>query len=387
MGNLILPSSSRHTNRFLAAALAIVMALTVMVGVPAPASAAEQKPQFKDVPFSLNFYTEISWLADQQVTTGYGDGNFRPKASVTREEIAAFMYRISGKPAVKLPSKSPFKDVKSTAKFYKEIVWLSSKGITTGWSDGTFRPTGKVTRQQIAAFLYRLEGKPKFTPPSKSPFKDMKTSSYFFKEVTWLAKTGITTGYSDKTFRPGANVSREEIAAFLYRGDVILDRDGTYKVGTDIKPGTYTAVVAGGKYGPGYCYWERRSKNGTDFAGIIENDGTASGRMIVTILPSDKYFETTDCSGWTLMRKTSPDATSFSDGMHAVGYHMKAGTYAAPTTKKGVVCSWRKIDGYTGDIDEVIDIDNVDGKPANVTLKAGQGFESARCGTWKRIGN
>ncbi|MFN3866789.1 MAG: SpoIID/LytB domain-containing protein, partial [Demequina sp.] len=68
-----------------------------------------------------------------------------------------------------------------------------------------------------AAFLYRYQGRPSFTPPSSSPFSDMRTSSKFYKEVTWLRSTRITTGYADGTFRPKGSVTREATAAFLYR--------------------------------------------------------------------------------------------------------------------------------------------------------------------------
>src|SRR5690554_8087837 len=116
-----------------------------------------------------------------------------------------------------MPSKSPFKDVPKSAQFYKEIVWLDQQNITTGWSDGTFRPRATIDRDAMAAFLYRAEGKPKFTPPAKSPFKDMNSSSKFYKEVTWLRAERLTSGYADGTYRPRTGVSREATAAFFYR--------------------------------------------------------------------------------------------------------------------------------------------------------------------------
>ncbi|WP_159449164.1 SpoIID/LytB domain-containing protein [Demequina sp. NBRC 110055] len=187
------------------------MALTL---VAAPANAATG---FSDVPASHQFAKEISWLAGEGITTGYADGTFRPKDEVSREAFAAFLYRLSGRPSVSLPSTSPFKDVAKGSQFYKDIVWLSKQGITTGWADGTFRPKDTIDRDAMAAFLYRYKGSPSFSAPKTSPFKDMSTSSKFYKEVTWLRSTGITTGYADGTFRPKSGVSREATAAFLYR--------------------------------------------------------------------------------------------------------------------------------------------------------------------------
>ncbi|WP_062213204.1 S-layer homology domain-containing protein [Demequina oxidasica] len=387
MSNINLSLRTKRVHTVVALATVFALAIIAALGSAPSASAATSDAQFKDVPLDAKFYTEIAWLADQQVTTGYSDGGFHPSQSVTREAFAAFLYRLAGKPSVSLPSRSPFKDVSKSDQFYKEIVWLSKEGISTGYSNGTFKPGDKITREAIAAFLYRFNGTPSFKAPSKSPFKDMKTSSKFYKEVTWLAKSGMTTGYSDGTFRPKINVSREAIAAFLYRGDTILDRDGTYKVGSDIKAGTYTAVTAGDKWGFDYCTYQRRSTSGTEFDGILGIDGVTHGRIIVTILPTDKYFKISGCSGLTSLRKISPDATSMGDGMHAVGYHMKAGTYEAPGAKGSDLCYWSKTSAFTAEYRTIIDNEAIEGKPARVKVSAGQGFESYQCGTWKRVGN
>lgn len=361
---------------------ALAITLAAFIGGGSAAQAADAT-QFNDVPRDAKFYTEVTWLADQQVTNGYRDGGFHPKESVSREAFAAFLYRLAGKPSVSLPSKSPFKDVPKSAKFYKEIVWLSKTGITTGWSDGTFRPKDKITREAIAAFLYRFDDRPSFKAPKKSPFKDMTTSSKFYKEVTWLAKSGITNGYSDGTFRPKINVSREAIAAFLYRGDTVATGDGTHKVGSAIKPGTYTAVAAGSKRNELFCAWSRRSDNTNDYDGLLSANSIVEGRAIITIKAGDKYFRTYGCSGWTPLRKTSPNATSVGDGMHAVGYHMKAGTYSAPG---GESCYWERMSDFTDGLRSIIDNDFGVSNGITVTINPGEGFESRSCGTWKRVG-
>ncbi|WP_061960856.1 S-layer homology domain-containing protein [Demequina flava] len=172
---------------------------------------------FVDVHEDDQFADQIMWLADSGVTTGYSDGTFRPKDSVSREAFAAFMYRMAGSPRVSVPSRSPFKDVSTNAQFYKEIVWLANEGISTGWADGTFRPKDNISREAIAAFLYRYEGSPRYNAPSRSPFKDISTRAQFYDEVTWLRSTGITTGYADGTFRPRDSVTREATAAFFSR--------------------------------------------------------------------------------------------------------------------------------------------------------------------------
>ena len=175
------------------------------------------KSPFKDVATNNIFYKEISWMADKGISTGWADGTFRPVTSVNRDAMAAFMYRAAGSPAYTPPKKSPFKDVSTNNIFYKEIAWMASTGISTGWADGTYRPLEPINRDAMAAFMYRAEGKPAYKAPAKSPFKDVATNNQFYKEISWMADKGISTGWADKTYRPMSNVNRDAMAAFMYR--------------------------------------------------------------------------------------------------------------------------------------------------------------------------
>ena len=98
-------------------------------------------------------------------------------------------------------AKVNFKDIDSNP-FKAEINFIAEKGITTGWSDGTYRPGDKIERGAMAAYLYRLAGSPRYDAPAESPFKDVKTTDPFYKEIAWLQSTGITTGWSDGTSVP-----------------------------------------------------------------------------------------------------------------------------------------------------------------------------------------
>lgn len=172
---------------------------------------------FVDVPASHQFSTQIEWLVGQGITTGYADGRFKPRAPVTRAAFAAFLYRMAGEPSFTPPENSPFVDYRPGDQFYTEVSWLAKQGITTGYADGTFRPHADISREAIAAFLYRSAGSPAVTMPQASPFTDVKLRDQFAREIVWLSRSGITTGYADGTFRPGADVTREATAAFLYR--------------------------------------------------------------------------------------------------------------------------------------------------------------------------
>ncbi|WP_258060197.1 S8 family peptidase [Arthrobacter sp. ZGTC212] len=156
-----------------------------------------------------------------------GTSTYRPLESVNRDAMAAFMYRLAGSPAFTPPQKSPFADVSTGNQFYKEISWLAAEEISTGWleSNGTktYRPLQPVNRDAMAAFMYRYADSPAYTVPVKSPFADIAKTNQFYKEISWLASTGISTGWAGgngtSTYRPLSSVKRDAMAAFMHRFD------------------------------------------------------------------------------------------------------------------------------------------------------------------------
>ena len=178
---------------------------------------------FKDVPNGSAFAEDIRWMTEKGITTGWPDGTFRPLDTVRRDAMAAFLYRLAESPQHKPQNTSPFNDVSPSQQFYKEMTWLAGTKITTGWPDGTFRPLDTVRRDAMAAFLYRSAGSPAYTPPKTSVFTDVSTGNQFYKEISWLADQGISTGWSQpngtRTFAPGQAVARDAMAAFMHRFD------------------------------------------------------------------------------------------------------------------------------------------------------------------------
>ena len=200
-------------------------------GTPTPSptpTPTPSAPVFKDVAPGAQFSTEISWLASRGISTGWDEGNgstsYRPLTPVNRDAMAAFMYRLANKPAFTPPAVSPFEDMTTSTQFYKEVTWLADRKISTGWTNGSvssYRPVTSVNRDAMAAFLYRLAGKPDFTPPATSPFMDVATDNQFYKEITWLAAQKISTGWDEgngkATYRPLQSVNRDAMAAFMFR--------------------------------------------------------------------------------------------------------------------------------------------------------------------------
>ena len=177
---------------------------------------------FTDVRPGHPFLTEIQWMWDSGLTRGYADGTFRGMGAVNRDAMAAFLYRLVNDGATAPAcTAAPFTDVTTSHPFCGEIAWLKSSGITTGYADGTFRPAAPVSRDAMAAFLYRIENGPaKPAAPATAPFKDVPVSHPFAGEISWLKTQGLAGGWSDGTFRPSNAIERQAMAAFLYRGVV-----------------------------------------------------------------------------------------------------------------------------------------------------------------------
>jgi len=115
----------------------------------------------------------------------------------------------------------PYTDVPPSHVFYASVCWAQIKKITFGTGDGTtYSPNNPVTRGSMAAFLYRLAGSPRWTPPAVSPFVDVDSSHMFYHSITWLADQKITVGTmigGKLYYQPANAVTRGSMAAFIRR--------------------------------------------------------------------------------------------------------------------------------------------------------------------------
>ncbi|RIJ78644.1 hypothetical protein D1871_01425 [Nakamurella silvestris] len=182
-------------------------------------AAAAVDVYFFDKAPGSSFYNEVQWLAGSGITTGVDGGGFDPTGLVTRQAMAAFLFRMTHPGVTVTPcTVKPFPDVAVGSPFCGEIAWLRTTGITNGYAGGLFQPNSAVDRQAMAAFLFRLTHPGTAAPVCGSaPFADVTTGNQFCGEITWLRSTGITTGYDGNTFHPAEKVSRQAMAAFLYR--------------------------------------------------------------------------------------------------------------------------------------------------------------------------
>ena len=111
--------------------------------------------------------------------------------------------------------KLPFTDVRESDWFYEDVAFAYENGLFAGTSDTTFSPNASMTRAMLVTVLYRLEGQPAVN--GRSGFSDVQYNGYYEDAVTWAADNGIVNGTSTTTFSPNVNVTREQMAAILYR--------------------------------------------------------------------------------------------------------------------------------------------------------------------------
>jgi poly(3-hydroxybutyrate) depolymerase len=177
-------------------------------------------PAFVDVGGTHAFLDEVCWLVGEGITTGWADATFRPSAAVSRQSMAAFLFRLGGE-AEPIGCTPQFPDVAADHPFFVEVCWMAQQGITEGYEDGTFRPGDPVRRQSMSAFLHRYEGEPAVALPATPTFSDVPADHPFATSVEWMATAGVSEGYPDGTFRPSAVVTRQAMAAFLQRVDAL----------------------------------------------------------------------------------------------------------------------------------------------------------------------
>lgn len=175
---------------------------------------------FVDVESGSVYYEHVLWAYyyDPQITAGTDATHFSPSAPCTRGQVVTFLWRAAGRPQPTSTSIS-FSDVMNSGAcqpYYTAILWAAENGITTGYSDGTFRPHAQIKRAEFVTFLWRYYGQPS---PSNldNPFVDVSPNSVFYKAILWAAEQGITQGYGNNDFQPNRICSRWQVVTFLHR--------------------------------------------------------------------------------------------------------------------------------------------------------------------------
>jgi hypothetical protein len=166
---------------------------------------------FKDVTTDYWAVKEIAFLSEQGIIKGYKDGTFKPDSIVTRGQAAAMIVRALGLNTANRPAPS-FKDIKNHWA-NKEIATLVAEGIYPN-GGATFNPNQPLTREEMARIIvngFKLKG------GQAKDFKDVPKSRWSYRYIQALAANKITTGYIDGTFKPTNPVTRAQFSVFLSR--------------------------------------------------------------------------------------------------------------------------------------------------------------------------
>ncbi len=168
---------------------------------------------FCDVSKVAYYSQPVAWTTAEGISSGVSDNMFAPERAITRAGVSTFIWNFWDAPEPSAPS--GFQDVTSTANYADAVAWMTEDGITNGTSPTTFSPHQGLTRGMFATFLWRLAGYP--NAPVSEQFTDIPEGQYYTEAVHWMLHHGITTGTSATTFSPGNDLTRGQIATFLWR--------------------------------------------------------------------------------------------------------------------------------------------------------------------------
>lgn len=157
----------------------------------------------------------IDFLARNSIVEGGSYGTFNPNGNMTRGDFVLMLYRLAGKPSVSGIS-NPFTDVKSSDYYYNAILWAYRNDIVTGVDAKTFAPKKNITREQIAATLYRMAGSPSASGYLTGYYDYAKIHSYATNAMRWAISNGVITG-SNGYLTPTNNATRAQVATMLHR--------------------------------------------------------------------------------------------------------------------------------------------------------------------------
>ena len=157
----------------------------------------------------------IDFCADNDLVNGKSTYSFAPSDNLTRGQLVAILYRAAGTPSVSGIS-NPFTDVKSSAYYYNAVLWAYKNGVVTGTSADKFSPDANVTREQIAAILYRYMGSPAATGSLTGYADRAKISAWATTAMQWAIGKGYITGIGTN-LDPAGKATRAQVAVMMHR--------------------------------------------------------------------------------------------------------------------------------------------------------------------------
>lgn len=169
---------------------------------------------FGDVPQNSWFADAVKYVSENKLMNGKSTTAFAPNENMSRAMLATVLYRMSSETA---EADSSFRDVSSSAYYAAAVNWASSEGIVNGTGANAFSPNASITREQLAAMLYRYAGEPSVSADLSAYTDTVDISPYASKAVEWCVAKGILSGKSATRLAPQDTATRAECAAMLQR--------------------------------------------------------------------------------------------------------------------------------------------------------------------------
>ena len=193
---------------------ALLLALVLTFSLSVTAFAAVEDTGFSDVDADDWFAASAVYARDNGIMNGTSATTFNPNGTTSRGQIAAILYRAAGSPAAS--GGTDFSDVAETAYYASAVRWAAANGVVTGYADGTFRPNDPITRQQLAAILWRYAVSP--AAESGTDYADEDAiAAYAVTAVDWARDAGVISGRDGNRFDPSGRATRAQAAVILHR--------------------------------------------------------------------------------------------------------------------------------------------------------------------------
>ena len=176
---------------------------------------SEKPLPFTDVKSSDWFYSAVRYVYERGIMLGSSDTSFSPATSAQRGMIAAILWRLEGSPAAS--AARAFSDVADSAYYARAVAWADANGVAVGYGNGAFGPMDEITREQLAAIIWRYAGSPDVGGMALAEFTDGgSVSPWAYKAMLWAVQKGVITG-KDGALDPQGCATRAEVAAILTR--------------------------------------------------------------------------------------------------------------------------------------------------------------------------
>ena len=257
---------------------ALLLALILTLSLSVTAYAAVEDTGFSDVAADAWYADAVTYVRDNGLMSGTSDTTFTPGGTMTRGMLVTTLYRMAGSPSLENEDLGyPFADVPGDAWYADGVYWARLAGVVGGYSEDQFGPDDPVTREQIAAILWRYAGSP--AAESGTDFADEGSiSAYATQAVDWARANGIVNGVEDNRFLSQSSATRAQVATIL-RNYLTMEEAGEPEA-----PAGSRVLVA----------YFSATGNTEAVAGYIAQ---ATGGDLFEITPADPY--TSDDLNWT----------------------------------------------------------------------------------------